>query len=291
MGNKSDLFLDQKVSELEGKNYAQKNNAIFAQLSAKDNRLGIVDYINKLVSEYFENENHNKNKKNNEFIKKEKGIILSNEKINNLGYNKSGCCGGKAKARRKKYEDLLEQNNGEINSIFLGCDGVGKTSLIKRIDGKDFNENEEHTEDLKKYETKYFNSTMEINLNIYDINNEKIKNFSVENILKKCQIYFLVYDLNDLRSVEEVKIWLNIIKNLKVNEPKNNYVISIIGNKNDLLDDEQKMNINNIEVKNFKENNLINEINTIFFSTTAKSNNNEIKEIIGIAVEKFINLP
>ena len=64
MGNKSDLFLDQKVSELEGKNYAQKNNAIFAQLSAKDNRLGIVDYINKLVSEYFENENHNKNKKN-----------------------------------------------------------------------------------------------------------------------------------------------------------------------------------------------------------------------------------
>ena len=64
VGNKSDLFLDQKVSELEGKNYAQKNNAIFAQLSAKDNRLGIVDYINKLVSEYFENENHNKNKKN-----------------------------------------------------------------------------------------------------------------------------------------------------------------------------------------------------------------------------------
>ena len=132
---------------------------------------------------------------------------------------------------------------------------------------------------------------MKINLNIYDINNEKIKNFSAENILKKCQIYFLVYNLNDLRSVEEVKIWLNIIKNLKVNEPKNNYVISIIGNKNDLLDDEQKMNINNIEVKNFKENNLINEINTIFFSTTAKSNNNEIKEIIGIAVEKFINLP
>ena len=132
---------------------------------------------------------------------------------------------------------------------------------------------------------------MKINLNIYDINNEKIKNFSAENILKKCQIYFLVYNLNDLRSVEEVKIWLNIIKNLKVNEPKNNYVISIIGNKNDLLDDEQKMNINNIEVKNFKGNNLINEINTIFFSTNAKSNNNEIKEIIGIAVEKFINLP
>ena len=33
-----------------------------------------------------------------------------------------------------------------------------------------FNENEEHTEDLTTYETQYSNSTMEFNLNIYDIN-------------------------------------------------------------------------------------------------------------------------
>jgi GTPase SAR1 family protein len=228
---------------------------------------------------------------NKEFIKKEKGIILSNEKLNSLGYNNSGCCGGKAKARRKKYEDILKENNGEIDSIFLGSDGVGKTSLIKRIDGKDFDENEKHTEDLTKYETFYFNSTMKITLNIYDINNEKKKNNIIEQILKKCQIYFLVYDLNDMRSIKEVKYWLNIIINLKKNNSKPSYVIAIIGNKKDLLHNKQNLDINNIEINKFKEEHLINEINSIFYLTDAKSNSNEIKDIIGISVEKFINLP
>ena len=291
VGNKSDLYLNQKVSQLEGKQYAEKNNAIFAQLSAKDNRLGINDYINKLVSEYLKVKILNKNKQNNKNIKKEKGIILSNEKLNSLGYNNSGCCGGKAKARRKKYEDILKENNGEIDSIFLGSKGVGKTSLIKRIDGKDFDENEKHTEDLTKYETFYFNSTMKITLNIYDINNEKKKNNIIEQILKKCQIYFLVYDLNDMRSIKEVKYWLNIIINLKNNNSKHSYVIAIIGNKKDLLDNEQNLDINNFEINKFKEEYLINEINSTFYLTDAKSNSNEIKDIIGISVEKFINLP
>ena len=291
VGNKSDLYLNQQVSQLEGKQYAEKNNAIFAQLSAKDNRLGINDYINKLVSEYLKVKILNKNKQNNKNIKKEKGIILSNEKLNSLGYNNSGCCGGKAKARRKKYEDILKENNGEIDSIFLGSKGVGKTSLIKRIDGKDFDENEKHTEDLTKYETFYFNSTMKITLNIYDINNEKKKNNIIEQILKKCQIYFLVYDLNDMRSIKEVKYWLNIIINLKNNNSKHSYVIAIIGNKKDLLDNEQNLDINNFEINKFKEEYLINEINSTFYLTDAKSNSNEIKDIIGISVEKFINLP
>ena len=107
VGNKSDLYLEQQVSEIDGKKYAEENNAFFAQLSAKDNRLGIIEYINKLVTEYYKIQSQKKNNTNKELRNKEKGIVLSNERLNNLGYNDGGCCGGKAKARRKKYEDKL----------------------------------------------------------------------------------------------------------------------------------------------------------------------------------------
>ena len=286
VGNKSDLYLNQQISELDGKKYAEENKAIFAQLSAKENRLGINNYINKLVSEYLKNKSLNNNNNKN----KEKGIVLSSEKIKDLGYDKKGCCGGKAKARRKKYEDLIKQNNGEIESIFLGGEGVGKTSLIKRIEGKDFDENESHTtKELTKYQTQYFNSTMKITLNIYDISNDKKKSNIIEQTLKKCHIYFLVYDINDMRSISKVKIWIEMIKKLKGGKSKNPYVIAMIGNKKDLLENKEIMNINNEEINNFKKENLINEKNNIFFSTSAKSNDNKIKNIIGIAIEKFIN--
>ena len=286
VGNKSDLYLNQQISELDGKKYAEENKAIFAQLSAKENRLGINNYINKLVSEYLKNKSLNNNNNRN----KEKGIVLSAEKIKDLGYDKKGCCGGKAKARRKKYEDLIKQNNGEIESIFLGGEGVGKTSLIKRIEGKDFDENESHTtKELTKYQTQYFNSTMKITLNIYDISNDKKKSNLIEQTLKKCHIYFLVYDINDMRSISKVKIWIEMIKKLKGGKSKNPYVIAMIGNKKDLLENKEIMNINNEEINNFKKENLINEKNNIFFSTSAKSNDNKIKNIIGIAIEKFIN--
>lgn len=289
VGNKSDLYLEQQVSEIDGKKYAEDNKAIFAQLSAKDNRLGIIEYMNKLVKEYFKVQSQKKNSDNKELRNKEKGIVLSNERLNTLGYNEGGCCGGKAKARRKKYEDILNNNNGEIDSIFLGGDRVGKTSLIKRIDGKNFDENEKHTEDMTKYETKYFNSTMKITVNIYDINNDKKKNNLLEQTLIKSQLYFLVYDLNDMRSINEVRIWLNVIKNLKKN--KNSYITAIIGNKKDLIENKQQLDNNSNELRKLKQEHLISEDNTIFYYISAKNNHSKVKDIIGITVEKFINLP
>ena len=73
VGNKSDLYLEQQVSEIDGKKYAEENKAIFAQLSAKDNRLGIIEYMNKLVKEYFKVQSQKKTAiiKNLEIKKKE----------------------------------------------------------------------------------------------------------------------------------------------------------------------------------------------------------------------------
>ena len=52
VGNKYDLYLSQEVTEEQGKEYAKENNGLFSQLSAKENKVGIDEYILKLVNQY-----------------------------------------------------------------------------------------------------------------------------------------------------------------------------------------------------------------------------------------------
>ena len=99
----------------------------------------------------------------------------------------------------------------------------------------------------------------------------------------------MVYDLNDMRSINEVRIWLNVIKNLKKN--KNSYITAIIGNKKDLIENKQQLDNNSNELRKLKQEHLISEDNTIFYYISAKNNHSKVKDIIGITVEKFINLP
>lgn len=293
VGNKIDLYTNQEVSENQGKEYAEQHNGIFAQLSAKENRVGIEEYILKLVTEYLKKKNNKINIKDFEIIEhnRKKGIILTNKQITDLGYNEDGCCGGKAKARKKKYENILKNNKGCIDSIFLGANGVGKTSLIKRIDGKDFDENEAHTEELNKYETEYTNANMQITLNIYDINNDEKEKIIIQETIKKCQIYFLVYEIDNLISLKHIQFWIKVIQNFKKNEKQKDYTLAIIGNKKDLKNSEENLiNANNNDVVYNKAKNLANEVNGIFYITTAKEDK-DIKDIIGIAIENYINLP
>ena len=53
---------------------------------------------------------------------------------------------------------------------------------------------------------------------------------------------------------------------------------------------EKLINANNNDVVYDKAKNLANEVNGIFYITTAKEDK-DIKDIIGIAIENYINLP
>ena len=288
-GNKSDLFLEQQVSEAQGKKYAEENNAIFGLLSAKEDKIGIDEYILKLVTKYLEMKAES-NVDDFEIVEREKGITLSSQKLKDLGYKEEGCCGGKAKKRKKKYEEILKKNNGYIESVFLGASRVGKTSLIKTIIGQKYDENQKHTEELTKYETKYTNGNMQFFLNIYDINNDDKKNKQNDLIIKKCHIFYLVYDLCDMKSFNEVEFWLKVIENIR-NHKKKDVVVAILANKNDLINNENKLDINNDKDANLNKGKILaNEINAIFYPTSAKNDINT-KDIIGISIEKYINYP
>lgn len=300
VGNKIDLYENQAVTENEGKEFAEKNKGIFAQLSAKESKVNIDEYITKVVTEYLDKKYNKINVKDFEVVEeRQKGIVLDNKQLEDMGTNQDGCCGGKEKSRKKKYENILKNNKGCIDIIFLGEKGVGKTSLIKRLDDKEFDKDEKHTNDIDIYSIEYKNvsSSMKLTLNINDINNDDKKTEKTENTIKKCQIYFLVYDLNNPKSFEEVEFYAQVIKNFKKKEKQKNYVISVIGNKKDLQNkgnnEGNNKNINSVEDNNSenlinKGRKLANDNNGIFYTTSAKEIK-DIKHAIGLAVENYIN--
>ena len=64
VGNKSDLFLEQEVDESQGEEFAKNNGGIFSLVSAKDNKVGLDEYINQLIREYLNKFGIIKTKKN-----------------------------------------------------------------------------------------------------------------------------------------------------------------------------------------------------------------------------------
>ena len=232
IGNKIDLFIEEKVSEEDGKEFAEKHNSLFCLFSAKDP--GYKDQINKFVNElvkkYLEKEDPT-------FIDKEednKNIKLNARKNSNIeAKGGGGCCsGGKKKTWQKKYESILKNNDGCITSVFLGDNSVGKTSLIKRIMGKEFDKNEEHTKDIKENLYNYKSNSIKLKLNIFDINNENKNSNKAKDALAAGDIYFLVYNIKDKQSLDNIE---DLILNIKTSKAqnKNKYQLVIIGNKND----------------------------------------------------------
>ena len=64
VGNKKDLYLDEEVTEGEGKQYAAAKNIKFKLVSAKDNPNEFVEFLETLLEEYLAKNPELKGKKN-----------------------------------------------------------------------------------------------------------------------------------------------------------------------------------------------------------------------------------
>ena len=181
VGNKSDLFLKQQVEEEDAKKFAEDNKGFFSLISAKENKPQLDEYINKLVKEYL----------------KKYGIVSNDTQKIKLNKNdnaeelKTGCCSGsKGKRIAQKFNYIINEENGIINAVFLGDNSVGKTSIIKRINKKEFNSNETHTSDFNEIKYKIIKNKKELEIKINDVDNEKKSTKEFIDILKKSDIFF-----------------------------------------------------------------------------------------------------
>ena len=270
-GNKADLFLEQEVNEEKGEEYAKKNGGIFEMISAKENKLGLDNFINKLIIECL--------KKFPNLITNKKSIKLFQQDTEREEL-KAGCCTGKKNKRiLRKYSDIIKENKGIINIVFLGEISTGKTNIINRITKKDFNKDEEHTSGLIDYYYKYKNGKMILDVLLNDVDNNKKKSTEFINIIKKSSIYFLVYDVKDRSSFINIDYWIEVIKKIKENIKED--LLYILANKNDLSDGEK--NIKSIE----EGRNLAQEYNAKFKAISAKDNEG-IQGIIEESINSYL---
>ena len=86
VGNKHDLYFEEAVDEDKAQNYANKKNAIFKLVLAKENKLGIDELFNILLDEYINKKLNKKEKKNIEKIK------INVNKKNEETLKKKKCC-------------------------------------------------------------------------------------------------------------------------------------------------------------------------------------------------------
>ena len=269
--NKSDLFLEQEVDEQTGAEFAQKHEAIFEMISAKENKLGLDNYINKLVSEYL---------KRNSNLTRHKNSLKLLQLNGGESELKAGCCaGGKNKRVIRKYSGIVRDNKGILNIMFLGEYSSGKTSIINRINNLEFNIKEKHTEELLKSSYNYNKGKIKLNIIINDVDNDKKKYSQFIDTIKNSCIFFLVYDVTDNQSLENISYWIEVINSIKENNKKD--LFYILANKIDKNKDNQNSKL----IEQGKH--IAQENNALFKAISAKDNEG-IDGIIDSSVEYYL---
>ena len=228
-GNKTDLFTKEKVSLDEGKQCAEKWGAVFSLLSAKEDKAGIDKFFENLVKKYLENDIIDSMIDNRGIRITESNTFIEEEK--------SECCGGGKKKKEKG-----------IKIAFLGSNKVGKTSIINSLKGKELNKKYEHTKKIVKKKISFtMKDKKKMSVNLVDTNGNDCNNEELEIILEECKIIFLVFDLSQRKTFEELNELMNIISKHKDNIK----YLGILGNKINLS---EKECISKEEIEEFTKN-------------------------------------
>ena len=178
-GNKTDLIFEdnyeEEVSPEKGKEFAEKIGASFALVSAKESGNEIKVLFYELLTKYFD-------------IKDNGRYFSSTIKLDERSFTrevngKNECCLGKNKKTIK------------LNAIFLGCEGVGKTSIIKAIKGKEDFINLPHTKKEYKENIHYIRNNQNITVELKEINGEENINQICGNNNEGYKIFFLIFDI------------------------------------------------------------------------------------------------
>ena len=211
-GNKTDLIFEnnyeEEVSEEKGKEFADKIGASFALVSAKESSKEIISLINELILNYLDNRESNS-------IDLNTTIRLD---LNNENLQKENCCFGNNKK-------LLS-----LKVIFLGYDGVGKTTIIKAIKGNKENKENKSTKHTKSSYTEklyYKRNEQKILVELKDTNWKEYSNKNWNEEYLNYNLFFLVFDIYKKNTL---KVLEDLIKNLYKTKSK----IYLLGYNNEI---------------------------------------------------------
>ena len=194
-GNKTDLIFedgyDEEITSEEGKAFAEKIKANFSLVSAKESGKEITNLFNQCISSYLDSRDGTEDTNYNIKLKSDNGSLSSN--------NKGECCMGNSK------------KNLKLKMVFLGCNGVGKTSIIKSIKGNKNINNLVHTKKTSKEEITYTQNGQKITVQLKDTNGDDCQNEIFTKAIDKCQVIFLVFNIYKIDTLYKLEDWLKKI--------------------------------------------------------------------------------
>jgi small GTP-binding protein len=180
-------------------------------------------------------------------------------------------------------EEDEDNNSISCKVVLIGNSGVGKTSIINQFISDEFND-EQITTTGSTFCTKimkFEEQNAEISFEIWDTAGQEKYRCLTKIFYKNASIVVLVYDITRNDSFEDIKnYWFNEIKQ----NSTENIIIAIVGNKSDLINEEQ---VNENEVRDYAKDNGL-----IFCSTSAKMKEgiNELFNDVGLKFLETYNL-
>ena len=151
--------------------------------------------------------------------------------------------------------------------IFVGDAGVGKTTIINRINDNEFQSAYDATIGVDFWPKKINFRGNEITLQIWDTAGQERYRGLIPSYVRNSSIVFIVFDITNRKTFESIPKWIELIKSIE----KNNILV-LIGNKDDL---EEKR-----EVEEKEGNELAKKNEIAYYELSAKrDNNNDIKKI------------
>ena len=174
---------------------------------------------------------------------------------------------------KKNYKEKKE-----IKIILLGESGVGKTCIIERYMNNKFNTDMASTLCSAYSIKKIVKDNILYMVNICDTTGQE-KYHSVTNLfVKGSNIVILVYSIDSIASFKNLEYWYTMVENnLKGEE----YVLAVVGNKTDLIEEEI---ISEEDARRFA-----NEKGAYFQLVSAKEDPEGINKLFELLLNKIIN--
>ena len=168
----------------------------------------------------------------------------------------------------------------EVKIILLGNSSVGKTSIINRYIKNTFNMNITSSLGSQNFEKVIQKGKETYKLIIWDTTGQE-KYHSLTNLfINKSNIVILTYSIDNIKSFIGLDYWYNCVEEKL---EKNKYILAVVGNKSDLINDKEE-EVNEEEGKEYAK-----EKNAFFKLISAKEDPNGINDLFETLLDELIN--